>query len=112
MFYSPSMNSFFEKDPGDGYEITAERHAEMLEGQGEGKTISAQKDGKPYLKSPAEATQEQKAAIVQSNRQRAYTLEADGLFMSWQYDKTAEAEAAWREKVTEIKKRFPYVSAD
>ena len=40
-------------------------------------------------------------------RQRAYQLESDPLFLEWQYDKTAEAEQAWRDKVVEIKLRYP-----
>ena len=40
-------------------------------------------------------------------RQRAYEAESDPLFLEWQYDKTAEAEAHWRDKVAEIKARYP-----
>lgn len=44
-------------------------------------------------------------------RQRAYEAESDPLFLEWQYDKTPEAEARWRDKVAEIKARYP-VSQD
>ena len=40
-------------------------------------------------------------------RQRAYVAESDHLFLEWQYDKTPEAEQAWRDKVAEIKLRYP-----
>jgi hypothetical protein len=40
-------------------------------------------------------------------RQRAYSVESDLLYMEWQYDNTPEKEQAWRDKVTEIKARYP-----
>ena len=42
-----------------------------------------------------------------ARRQRAYVAESDPLFLEWQYDKTAAAEQAWRNKVAEIKLRYP-----
>lgn len=42
-----------------------------------------------------------------ARRQRAYVAESDHLFLEWQYDKTAAAEQAWRDKVAEIKARYP-----
>lgn len=44
-------------------------------------------------------------------RQRAYVAESDHLFLEWQYDKTPEAETRWRDKVAEIKARYPVVMA-
>lgn len=44
---------------------------------------------------------------VQALRQRAYVAESDPLFLEWQYDKTPEAETRWRDKVAEIKARYP-----
>ncbi|NJI09030.1 hypothetical protein HBI99_06855 [Aeromonas veronii] len=44
-------------------------------------------------------------------RQRAYEAESDPLFLEWQYDKTPEAETRWRDKVAEIKARYPVVQA-
>jgi len=44
-------------------------------------------------------------------RQRAYEAESDPLFLEWQYDKTPEAEAHWRDKVAEIKARYPVSQA-
>lgn len=40
-------------------------------------------------------------------REKAYRDESDRLFFEWQYDGTAEKEKAWRDKVKEIKARFP-----
>ncbi|MEA9439979.1 hypothetical protein VCX45_04580 [Aeromonas caviae] len=42
-----------------------------------------------------------------ARRQRAYEAESDPLFLGWQYDKTAVAEQTWRDKVAEIKLRYP-----
>lgn len=42
-----------------------------------------------------------------ARRQRAYVAESDHLFLEWQYNKTPEAEQAWRDKVAEIKLRYP-----
>ncbi|MGL6583948.1 hypothetical protein ACSZOO_03170 [Aeromonas hydrophila] len=42
-----------------------------------------------------------------ARRKRAYVAESDPLFLEWQYDKTPEAEQAWRYKVAEIKARYP-----
>ena len=42
-----------------------------------------------------------------ARRQRAYVAESDHLFLEWQYDKTPAAEQAWRDKVAEIKLRYP-----
>ncbi|SHF30700.1 hypothetical protein [Vibrio gazogenes] len=44
-------------------------------------------------------------------RQQAYRLESDALFMAWQYDQTEAKETAWRDKVAEIKDRYPLPSA-
>ena len=42
-----------------------------------------------------------------ARRQRAYVAESDPLLLEWQYYKTAAAEQAWRDKVAEIKLRYP-----
>lgn len=44
---------------------------------------------------------------VIAKRKGAYAKESDPLFLEWQYDKTPESEEAWRDKVAEIKLRFP-----
>lgn len=40
-------------------------------------------------------------------REVAYRAESDPLFMEWKYDGTPEAEKVWRDKVAEIKERYP-----
>lgn len=40
-------------------------------------------------------------------RRIAYKTESDSLYMEWQYDQSAESEQAWRDKVAEIKLRYP-----
>lgn len=44
---------------------------------------------------------------VIAKRKSAYAKESDPLFLEWQYDKTQESEVVWRDKVAEIKLRFP-----
>lgn len=48
---------------------------------------------------------------IEQLRKAAYSAESDPLYMEWQFDKTAESENAWRDKVTEIKDRYPLPSA-
>lgn len=40
-------------------------------------------------------------------RKRAYQLESDPLLAEWMLDQTPEAERIWRDKVEEIKSRYP-----
>lgn len=47
---------------------------------------------------------------VRALRQHAYEAESDPLFMEWQFDKTAATEKAWRDKVAEIKARYPMLA--
>ncbi|QMV14733.1 hypothetical protein [Vibrio spartinae] len=66
-------------------------------------------------------TQEQIESVLQQKefeeaqnlvkRQQAYRLESDALFMAWQYDQTEDKETSWRDKVAEIKARYPLPSA-
>ncbi|MCH9691004.1 MAG: hypothetical protein K0U59_02890 [Gammaproteobacteria bacterium] len=44
---------------------------------------------------------------VRALRLMAYKEESDPLYMEWQYDQTNELEQLWREKVAEIKSRYP-----
>ncbi len=45
-------------------------------------------------------------------RLNAYSSESDPLFIEWQYDKTPESEEVWRDKVLEIKARYPIGATD
>jgi hypothetical protein len=42
-----------------------------------------------------------------ARRKRRYETESDPLYLEWQYDKTPAAEQTWRDKVAEIKLRYP-----
>lgn len=44
---------------------------------------------------------------MQVARRAAYAAESDPLYLEWQYDQTATAEKAWRDKVAEIKAKYP-----
>ncbi len=44
---------------------------------------------------------------ILSLRKIAYQSESDPLFMEWQFDNTPESEQIWRDKVAEIKLRYP-----
>ncbi|WP_421854476.1 hypothetical protein [Marinomonas sp.] len=54
-----------------------------------------------------EPTFEERFASTIAQREAAYKTESDPLYMEWQYDGTAEAEQKWRDKVAEIKERYP-----
>lgn len=47
---------------------------------------------------------------IDDARRSAYINESDPLFLEWQYDQTPEKEQAWRDKVAEIKARYPLPS--
>ncbi|WP_345861232.1 hypothetical protein [Shewanella algae] len=57
------------------------------------------------------AKSEQERLDVEGRRRVAYAAESDPLYMEWQYDNTPESEQAWRDKVAEIKARYPLPSA-
>lgn len=44
-------------------------------------------------------------------RKAAYREESDPLYMEWQYDQTPESEQHWRDKMLEIKARYPISGA-
>ncbi|MGL4755185.1 MAG: hypothetical protein ACRCXB_22735 [Aeromonadaceae bacterium] len=48
---------------------------------------------------------------ARSARSEAYRRESDPLYLEWKYDQTPDAEQIWRDKVAEIKVRFPLPSA-
>lgn len=48
---------------------------------------------------------------VFKNRRLAYKFESDPYYMEWQYDQSSEKEQAWRDKVAEIKIRYPLPTA-
>ena len=54
-----------------------------------------------------EPTFDERLALAIAQREATYKAESDPLYMEWQYDKTDEAEQKWRDKVAEIKERYP-----
>lgn len=111
MFYSKSTNGFYDEAihgadiPNDATEITLQEHAALMEGQANGKIISADKNGRPVLIDPAPPTTEQISAAVTAARARAYAAESDPLFFKAQRGEATMDE--WIAKVSEIKARFP-----
>ncbi|WP_299141334.1 hypothetical protein [uncultured Vibrio sp.] len=51
--------------------------------------------------------EEQQPKLNKQLRLIAYKEESDPLFIEWQYDNAEEKERLWREKVHEIKLRYP-----
>ena len=74
MFYSKSTGGFYSREihgdsiPADAVEITPELHAALLQGQSEGKLITADENGYPVLVDPSGPTTEQLAEQVRSER--------------------------------------------
>lgn len=74
MYYSKQTGGFYAQEihgdniPSDAMEITAEQHAELLQGQSEGKRIEADENGYPILVDPPAPTAEQLAAHARSKR--------------------------------------------
>ena len=65
MLYSKSTSGFYSREihgdniPADAVEITTEQHDALLEGQSQGKIISADENGSPILIEPPPLTTEQ-----------------------------------------------------
>ena len=61
MFYSVQTGGFYSREihgdniPADAVEITTEQHAALLQGQSEGKVITADENGYPILIDPPPA---------------------------------------------------------
>lgn len=49
----------------------------------------------------------QAIADIQDARRAAYAAESDPLFLEYQYEQTDASEKIWRDKVAEIKTRYP-----
>lgn len=64
MFYSKSTGGFYSHEihgtniPSDAVEITAEYHHELLQGQSEGKQITADENGYPILVYPQQTPEQ------------------------------------------------------
>ena len=81
MFYSKSTSGFYSSEihgdnkPEDCVEITEEQHAELLEAQSQGMTITANDDGIPYAKGPELPTKE--AVFKQASEQVRSALQSE-----------------------------------
>lgn len=110
-FYSKSTGGFYIRDihgdniPEDSVEITAEQHAALLDGQSQGKIISADENGYPILIDPPPLTAEQIQEAVTAARAAAYVKESDPLFFKYQRGEVLKED--WLAKVAEIKARYP-----
>jgi hypothetical protein len=115
MFYSASAGGFYSRDicgdkiPADAVQITAELHAELMEGQASGKRIVADASGHPILQDPPPPTAAEIAASVTAARAAAYRDESDPLFFKAQRGEGTMQE--WLAKVEEIKARYPRPAA-
>lgn len=111
MLYSKNTNGFYSRDihgdniPEDAVEITTEQHAALLDGQSQGKIISADENGYPILIDPPPLTAEQIQEAVTAARAAAYVKESDPLFFKYQRGEVLKED--WLAKVTEIKARYP-----
>lgn len=96
MFYSKQTGGFYssaihgDNIPDDAVEITSEQHSALLEGQSQGKIISADEDGHPILIDPPPPTTEQIiAGFVTSIQKRlddfAKTRGYDGIMSACTY---------------------------
>ena len=72
MFYSKQTGGFYSREihgdniPADAVEITSEHHRELIEGQSQGKRITADENGFPALADPPAKTQAQIIAEYES----------------------------------------------
>lgn len=96
MFYAKSTGGFYTPEihgdaiPSDAVEITPEEHAALLAGQGQGKLIVADGDGRPLLQDPPPPTPEQivaqyTAAVQQRLDDFAKTRGYDGILSAATY---------------------------
>lgn len=111
MYYAKSTNGFYTRDihgdniPADAVEIAEARHAELLDGQSNGKIITSDEQGYPVLVDPPQPTYEEMQAQTKANRQAAYVAESDPLFFKMQRGEATQEE--WLAKIAEIKNRYP-----
>lgn len=111
MLYSKHSSGFYSRDihgdniPEDAVDITPEQHAALLEGQSQGKIISADENGYPILIDPPPLTEAQIQEAVTAARAAAYVKESDPLFFKYQRGEVDKED--WLAKVAEIKARYP-----
>lgn len=93
MFASKTTRGFYDAAihgdnmPADVVEVTVEEHAELLEGQTQGKVINWDNDGYPFLANPPAPTSEQIQKQINSQA-RAYLASTDWYVIRWQENAT------------------------
>lgn len=112
MFASKSNGGFYDPEihtsmPEDAVELPDGLHAKLMAGQSEGKIISWDKKGFPFLEDAPLPTRDELNAYVIANRAAAYSAEADPLF--FQAQRGDVDNQVWLDKIAEIKARFPKV---
>ena len=76
MHYSKQTGGFYTREihgdniPPDAVEITKQQHAALLQGQSEGKVITADENGYPVLVDPPQPTADQLADTARAKRDR------------------------------------------
>ena len=111
MFYAQSTGGFYDTAihgdniPADAVEITKEQHAALLEGQSQGKVISADKNGKPSLKDPPPPTTEQLADTARAERDRL--IES----VRWRIERHNDELALGSEPTEQLEPLLQYVQA-
>lgn len=89
MFYSKTTGGFYSREihgdniPSDAVEITVALHAELIEGQSQGKIISADKNGKPVLKNPPPLTLDEVKAAKLAEINAACDAEIEAIKVSY-----------------------------
>ena len=78
VYYSALANGFFAADihcelPEDAIEISSEQHKALLDGQSNGKVITADADGRPILVDPPGPTESELAEMIRVKRDRNLT---------------------------------------
>lgn len=101
-FYDPAINSNI---PEDAVEITPEQHAALLQGQSEGKAITADENGYPILQDPPQPTPEQLADTARAERDRL--IES----VRWRIERHSDELALGREPTEPLEPLLQYTQA-
>jgi len=110
-FYSKTTEGFYVQEihgnnkPNDCIEITDEKWQELIDGRSNGKLISTDSSGIPFLIDPLPVSNDELNKIAEYSRQQAYTTESDPLF--FKAERGEIDKQVWLDKVEEIKARFP-----